>query len=333
MRKVFVLLLASLIVMLTMSLMFTNVALAAYTSICEVIGIEIKGTYTLESLDVTTCEGLAHCYWDLQANVCRCEEWETLGPCNYGGCIGRCDAGCAGVLGSSIQRFTQECFNHDLCRRYTGEQLGDCSDEFWAAAHGWSSAPNCANDASVDVEHVSSGSGCDTEVPVKFKVKNTGNFYDRYNLAATCSPWSCDAPSSVGPIAASCWEFVTVDVSVSEGDECTGSVKLTATSQCNPDVSDFAEGSFTLCKCCPEGSPNEGTCYTPKPDEGCCEYDGKCKDLTDEGVCSICYGGTWHSGWWCEEGECVPEASTLVLFATGLLCLAGYVGLKRRKTK
>jgi hypothetical protein len=35
----------------------------------------------------------------------------------------------------------------------------------------------------------------------------------------------------------------------------------------------------------------------------------------------------------CEEGECVPEASTLVLFATGLLSLAGYVGLKRRKTK
>ena len=38
-------------------------------------------------------------------------------------------------------------------------------------------------------------------------------------------------------------------------------------------------------------------------------------------------------GQWCEEGECVPEASTLVLFATGLLFLAGYIGLKRRKTK
>ena len=35
----------------------------------------------------------------------------------------------------------------------------------------------------------------------------------------------------------------------------------------------------------------------------------------------------------CDEHECVPEASTLVLFATGLLSLAGYVGLKRRKTK
>ncbi len=38
-------------------------------------------------------------------------------------------------------------------------------------------------------------------------------------------------------------------------------------------------------------------------------------------------------GQWCEEGECVPEASTLVLFAVGLLFLTGYIGLKRRKTK
>lgn len=200
MRKVFVLVLVSLIMMLTMSLMFTNVALAAYTSICEVIGIEIKGTYTLESVNVTTCEGLAHCYWDLQANVCRCEEWETLGPCNYGGCIGRCGPGC---FGSEV--YTLECFNHDLCCRAVGGGVHcidpldpDCGDEYLAAAHGWASAPNCANDAAVLVEHVSSGSGCDTEVPVKFKVKNTGNFYDRYNLAATCSPWSCDTPSSVG---------------------------------------------------------------------------------------------------------------------------------------
>lgn len=29
----------------------------------------------------------------------------------------------------------------------------------------------------------------------------------------------------------------------------------------------------------------------------------------------------------------VPEASTLILFALGLLCLAGYVGLKKRKSK
>jgi hypothetical protein len=35
---------------------------------------------------------------------------------------------------------------------------------------------------------------------------------------------------------------------------------------------------------------------------------------------------------WCnEEGECVPEASTLVLFAVGLLSLAGYVVFRRKE--
>ena len=34
---------------------------------------------------------------------------------------------------------------------------------------------------------------------------------------------------------------------------------------------------------------------------------------------------------WCEEGECVPEASTLVLFAVGLLSLVGYLGFRRKE--
>ena len=33
----------------------------------------------------------------------------------------------------------------------------------------------------------------------------------------------------------------------------------------------------------------------------------------------------------CEDGECVPEASTLVLFAVGLLSLAGYLRLRRKE--
>jgi hypothetical protein len=76
--------------------------------------------------------------------------------------------------------------------------------------------------------------------------------------------------------------------------------------------------------------------------------DGKCvecrtnADCDDEDLCTIdkCEDGKCKhtskecpEGQWCEEGECVPEASTLVFFAVGLLSLAGYVGLKRRKTK
>ena len=84
--------------------------------------------------------------------------------------------------------------------------------------------------------------------------------------------------------------------------------------------------------CCTEGTQNIGTCYTSStPEEGCCAY-GSCYDGTHAPEkCSACYGGQWHSGWDCEGGECVPEASTLVLLATGLLFLVGYLGLRRKE--
>ena len=64
-----------------------------------------------------------------------------------------------------------------------------------------------------------------------------------------------------------------------------------------------------------------------------------CTTSDGKSGCQTCSGGSWGTcgacpeDQWCEEGECVPEASTCVLFAVGLLLLAGYVGLKRRKTK
>jgi hypothetical protein len=83
---------------------------------------------------------------------------------------------------------------------------------------------------------------------------------------------------------------------------------------------------------CPAGSPNAGAYYAPgTTEDGCCEWSGQCFDGNQPSKCSACYGGTWHSGWQCEGGECVPEASTLVLFATGLLFLAGYLGFRRKE--
>ena len=64
-----------------------------------------------------------------------------------------------------------------------------------------------------------------------------------------------------------------------------------------------------------------------------------CTTSDGKSGCQTCSGGSWGTcgacpeDQWCEEGECVPEASTLVLFAVGLLCLAGYIGLKKRKAK
>lgn len=103
-------------------------------------------------------------------------------------------------------------------------------------------------------------------------------------------------------------------------------------SDCNSDCTGGdQDGCECSGECCGAGTPNAGTCYTPKPEEGCCKYGEHCKDLTDAGVCTTCYSGSWNKGWHCEGGECVPEASTFVLLATGLLFLVGYIGLRRKE--
>ena len=61
------------------------------------------------------------------------------------------------------------------------------------------------------------------------------------------------------------------------------------------------------------------------PNEAFDFIDDLCK-LSQEGP-KECQEGQWCN----EEGECVPEASTLVLFAVGLLSLAGYVVFRRKE--
>jgi hypothetical protein len=62
-------------------------------------------------------------------------------------CLGRCGDGCGDELEDppAVQRITQECLNHDLCARDTGDILGACSDEFEAAADGFFFAPDCGS--------------------------------------------------------------------------------------------------------------------------------------------------------------------------------------------
>lgn len=98
---------------------------------------------------------------------------------------------------------------------------------------------------------------------------------------------------------------------------------------------DWSNGCECFGVCCPDESPNAGTCYTPGINEyGCCNYSGGCYEgNSDPEMCKECYGGEWNPGWWCKKGECVPEASTLVVVAVGLLFLTGYVRLLKRKKK
>jgi hypothetical protein len=58
------------------------------------------------------------------------------------GCPGRCGPQC-GLDRINRSQYTQECLNHDLCRRTLGKYLGPCSREFWLAVHSFFFAPNC----------------------------------------------------------------------------------------------------------------------------------------------------------------------------------------------
>ncbi len=97
----------------------------SFPSLCGITGSIISGSYTVS--------GQTH------------TESGQLGPCysKPNECLGRCGAGCTGAPGNSIQRFTQDCFNHDLCTRGTGGVLGECSDEFWAAIDDFFFAQDC----------------------------------------------------------------------------------------------------------------------------------------------------------------------------------------------
>ena len=109
-----------------------------------------------------------------------------------------------------------------------------------------------------------------------------------------------------------------------------------------------------ICRCDGQGWDNWRRIDCPSGKK-CCPSDGKCYECCTDPDCganAYCSGGTCHCnegyhncdgdwsngcecppGMWCEDSECVPEASTLILFAVGLLFLTGYIGLKRRKTK
>jgi hypothetical protein len=101
-----------------------------YTSLCESIGQPIMAQYTIDGELV--------------------EEVVVIGSCAANECLGRCGTGCASNPGNpaEVQRYTQECLNHDACNRATNpwDPLGlfpPCNDEWAAAAEGYFFAPDC----------------------------------------------------------------------------------------------------------------------------------------------------------------------------------------------
>lgn len=91
-----------------------------WTPICNLIGKKNIGTYSDGSDKVINGEA-------------------TVGDRSTR-CFGRCGAGCIPYY---MGTYTQECFNHDLCHRITGENWGICKDEFMTASDGYMHAPRC----------------------------------------------------------------------------------------------------------------------------------------------------------------------------------------------
>jgi hypothetical protein len=66
-------------------------------------------------------------------------------------CLGRCGRGCrstevAGYANpDTVQRFTQDCLDHDLCVQRTGDNLGECLDELLDAVDDFLRAPDCGS--------------------------------------------------------------------------------------------------------------------------------------------------------------------------------------------
>lgn len=99
-------------------------------SLCSVEGKTAKGTYTVEDEQRQKNRRVGPCYFK---------------PSQGDACLGRCGPGCGIPPNPTIQIFAQDCFNHDLCTGETGTILGECADEWRAAADDFLFGRDCGN--------------------------------------------------------------------------------------------------------------------------------------------------------------------------------------------
>jgi TusA-related sulfurtransferase len=103
----------------------------AIESLCDVTGGTVTGRYDIKK----------------GKNAKQLEETVQVGPCynQSNECLGRCGPGCGAPPDETVQRFTQDCLNHDLCTRATGKIFGQCRDEWIAAADDFLFGPDCGD--------------------------------------------------------------------------------------------------------------------------------------------------------------------------------------------
>jgi hypothetical protein len=84
-----------------------------------------------------------------------------------------------------------------------------------------------------------------------------------------------------------------------------------------------------------DGCPDEGNCCAPGAEGSCCWCVNTpyCDRIGNGGMSVTCDFDTNEPccDYKTEDGKCVPEASTIALLATGLICLVGYFRLRRKE--
>jgi hypothetical protein len=100
----------------------------SWTSLCGQVGTRQSATYDKFSNTVVV----------KKPRLSQCYEQATA-------CFGRCGKGCNRLQPARMQRFTQDCFNHDLCVRDLGDDAPACADEFYAAADDFFYATDCGS--------------------------------------------------------------------------------------------------------------------------------------------------------------------------------------------
>lgn len=108
-------------------LLNSDISALAIDSLCDEEGKSVTASYTVRRKPL--------------------RETVEVGPCydEANECLGRCGPGCDAPPATRVQRFTQDCLDHDVCTQNTGQIFGVCTDEWIAAADDFFFAPDCGN--------------------------------------------------------------------------------------------------------------------------------------------------------------------------------------------
>jgi hypothetical protein len=258
-------------------------------------------------------EGYGNCDGDWSNG---CEVNLNTDPNNCGACSNACDPG-------------ETCENGECC----GEWEDGCCKVPEGCLSGHLYVPGCKDSGGSFYK----GQECCPDGDchdLNTDPNNCGSYGNSCGANAYCSEGTCQCDEGYG----------NCDGDWSNGCEVNLNTDPNNCGSCGNVCGANAHCSGGACQC-NEGYKNCDGDWSNGCEAECCGSETRSCTTSGCPGTQTCSGGSWGScakddpccgvtcpdDQWCEEGECVPEASTLVLFAVGLLFLTGYIELKRRK--